>query len=122
MSRRRRRRAHVQMDVLGEASSIVERAVLGEACAVTLGPVVFFSTQAGDAWLLDPADALARCLARGGDALPVGIVETAETFTIEWDVHFSLDGDAFRVVEDTGKVTEIVGYPVDELRGAIRRL
>jgi hypothetical protein len=33
---------------------------------VTVGPLVLFSTETGDAWLLDPADHLAARLARDG--------------------------------------------------------
>src|ERR1700719_330921 len=39
---------------------------------VTIGQLVLFSTETGDAWLLDPADRLAARLARGGGAGPNG--------------------------------------------------
>jgi hypothetical protein len=35
---------------------------------VTVGQLILFSTQTGDAWLLDPADRLAARLARDGEA------------------------------------------------------
>ena len=55
---------------------------------VRFGQLVFFSTETGDAWMLDPADGLARCLARDGVALPAGIVETPDRFGIEWNASY----------------------------------
>jgi hypothetical protein len=38
---------------------------------IGIGPLVFFSTQTGDAWILDPAGQLATRLAVDGDVLRV---------------------------------------------------
>ena len=46
------------MRVTQEAQYIVRRAREHDARVVTLGQLVFFSTDSGDAWLLDPEDAL----------------------------------------------------------------
>src|SRR5271167_2246629 len=46
---------------------------------VTVGQLVLFSTETGDAWLLDPADQLAARLARDGDPEPIHIEEN-DTF------------------------------------------
>jgi hypothetical protein len=43
---------------------------------VTLGQLIFFSTETGDAWLLDWEDGLAAPLARDGDPEPIHIEET----------------------------------------------
>lgn len=48
----------------------------------TLGPLLFFSTETGDAWVLDPADHLALCLARDGEPLPANIIETPDTVRV----------------------------------------
>ena len=50
---------------------------------VTVGLLVLFATETGDAWLLDRTDFLAARLARNGEAEPIQIVETAATFAIE---------------------------------------
>ena len=55
------------------------RAAANEFRVVTLGPLVFFSTETGDGWMLDPQDGLANCLARDGDPLPVDIKETDDS-------------------------------------------
>jgi len=49
---------------------------------VTIGQLVLFSTETGDAWLLDPADRLAARLARDGESEPVHIEETDTTFAM----------------------------------------
>src|SRR6516162_4867497 len=38
---------------------------------VTIGQLILFSTETGDAWLLDPTDQLAARLARGGASEPI---------------------------------------------------
>lgn len=57
--------------VVREVEYIVARAAESDARVVTLGQLVFFSTETGDAWLLDPEDRLALCLAKAGRRLPV---------------------------------------------------
>jgi len=49
---------------------------------VSVGQLILFSTETGDAWLLDPADRLAARLARDGESEPVRIEETDTTFAI----------------------------------------
>jgi hypothetical protein len=43
-----------------------------------------FSTDTGDAWLLDPTDRLAARLAREGDPAPISIEEIDTSFAIGW--------------------------------------
>jgi hypothetical protein len=105
-----------QMNVSREAATVLACAAAQEARVISLGPLLFFSSETGDAWVLEPADRLARCLGRAGVALPTGIVETPDTFSIEWQATYALDGEVFIVAEGDGRVTTIVGYPVDAIR------
>src|SRR5215475_8600701 len=59
---------------------------------VTIGQLVLFSTETGDAWLLDPADRLAARLARDGDSEPIHIEETDTTFAIGWKGRYRIKG------------------------------
>ena len=59
---------------------------------VTIGQLVLFSTETGDAWLLDPADRLAARLARDGDSEPIHIEDTDTTFAIGWKGRYHLEG------------------------------
>jgi hypothetical protein len=114
----------VEADIsfLREAEYIARRAADRDARVVTAGPLLFFSTSSGDAWVLDPRDSLARCLARDGETLPPGITETAETFSVEWTSDYRLDGDAFVFGERSGGVRVVMGYPVTEIRRAVQQL
>ena len=67
-----------------EIKYIQRRAAEHDARFVTVGPLVFFSTQTGDAWMLDPSDHLAARLARDGDPEPIDFQETDTNFAIGW--------------------------------------
>ena len=80
---------------------------------ISIGPLVFFSTETGDAWILEPAGQLATKLAVDGDPLPTLIEETDAEFAIGWQGQYRIEGDAF-IYEDnhTRRTTAIRGYPL----------
>jgi len=83
---------------------------------VTVGPLILFSTETGDAWLLDPADRLAAWLARGAESESIHIEESDTTFAIGWKGRYRIEGPAFVYADnDSGRVTRILGYPTDQL-------
>ena len=86
---------------------------------VTLGRLILFSTDTGDAWLLDVTDQLAVRLARDGDPEPVHLEETDASFAIEWKGHYRIEGPAFVYADrDSGRVTTILGYPTQKIAQA----
>ena len=99
---------------------IQRRAADSDGRIVSIGQLILFSTETGDAWLLDPADRLAARLARDGESEPIHIEETDTTFAIGWKGRYRIEGSAFVYADhDTGRVTTILGYPVDKLTPAI---
>ncbi|WP_299159679.1 hypothetical protein [Accumulibacter sp.] len=110
-----------EASVTGEVSYIQRLAFQRDARVVTLGSLVFFSTQSGDAWLLDTEDGLALKLAEDGDPLPNRIIETTERFMIEWNMTYQIDDTVFIYLDATGSRRVIVGYPIAEIRKAIER-
>jgi hypothetical protein len=88
----------------------------GDSRIVTIAQLVLFSTQTGDAWLLDPADRLAAWLAHAGERQPVQIEETDTTFAVGWNGRYHIEGPAF-VYSDriTGRTITILGYPTEIL-------
>ena len=83
---------------------------------VTVGQLILFSTETGDAWLLDPADRLAARLAQAGDSEAVHIEETDSSFAIARKGRDSIEGPAFIYSDrDTGRTITILGYPTDKL-------
>jgi hypothetical protein len=127
--RRRHKRPHgqpgdlldarmVKIQVHREIRYITQLAQTGEARIVTVGDLVFFSTSTGDAWLLDPKDHYAMCLCQGGEPQPFRVIETADAFAIEWSASFAIEGQAFVVQEQSGKVVLKDGYPTAAIAGA----
>lgn len=83
-----------------------------DARFVTVGSLALFSTDTGDAWLLDPEDHLAARLARDGDPEEVYFEETDTSFAIGWKGNYRINGNAFVYIDrDSGRIVTILGYP-----------
>jgi hypothetical protein len=106
-----------------EIRLIQHRAAEHEGRVVGLGSLLLFSTNTGDAWILDPADQLAARLARDGDPLAVYVEESESKYAIGWQGHFRIDGDLFEYEDNEAphKVT-IHGYPISLLLQMIEKL
>lgn len=123
------RQRHASAEYLSGAAININRevdyirkcAASRDARVVTLGALAFFSSESGDAWVLDPADGLALCLMRDGVAQPARIIDTDSTTGIEWDRSYSIQEGQFCTIErQTGRVTTIVGYPMQAILAAIK--
>jgi hypothetical protein len=105
-----------------EVRYIQWRAAQNDSRIVTTGSVVLFSTETGDAWMLDPADQLATPVARQGEALPVHIVDTDRNFTVAWAGNYRIDGELFLYRDkDFGNTRTIFGYPTDRIAQQISK-
>ena len=94
-----------------EIDYIQRRAAENDGRFVTVGPLILFSTDTGDAWLLDPADHLAARLARDGDPEPIYFEETDTNFAIGWKGNYSIEGDAFIYIDrESGRIVTILAY------------
>jgi len=83
---------------------------------------VFFSTQTGDAWILDPTDQLAARLAYDGDLIALYIEETDTNYAIGWQGRYRIENDTFIYEDnDTGRLIAIRGYPTQLLLRAIAK-
>jgi hypothetical protein len=95
---------------------IQRRAAEYDARFVTVGPLVFFSTQTGDAWMLDPSDQLAARLACDGDPEPIDFQETDTNRAIGWKGNYHIEGRAFVYADrEAGRIITILGYPTAKL-------
>jgi hypothetical protein len=102
-----------------EIRYIQDKAAAHDGRMVTLGQLILFSTDTGDAWLLDVTDQLATRLARDGDPEPIHLEETDATFAIEWKGHYRIEGSAFVYADRaTGRVTTVLGYPTQKIAQA----
>ncbi len=94
-----------------EIKYIQRRAAEHDGRFVTIGPLALFSTETGDAWILDPSDQLAARLARDGDPEPIDFEETDTNFAIDWKGNYCIEGRAFVYADrKSGRVTAILGY------------
>ena len=99
-----------------EIRYIQGRAAEHDGRFVTVGSLTLFSTDTGDAWLLDPEDHLAARVARDGDPEDVYFEETDTRFAIGWRGEYRIDGDAFVFIDrDSGRVLTIFGYPIHRI-------
>jgi hypothetical protein len=102
--------------VAEEIGYIRDRAAEQDGRIVSVGPLTLFSTETGDAWLLDPANHLAARLARAGDPEELHFEETNASFAIGWKGNYRIDGDAFVFIDrETARITTILGYPTRRL-------
>ena len=113
---------HKSLRIAKEIGHIQHRAAEHDGRIVNIGPLVLFSTQTGDAWILDPADQLAARLAYDGDPLELYVEETGTNYAIGWQGSYRIDNDTF-VYEDnkTGRLIAIRGYPTKLLLRAIAK-
>jgi len=96
-----------------EIRYIQRRAAEYDGRRVTIGPLALFSTETGDAWLLDMQDHLAARLAHNGDPEEVYFEETDTRYAIGWKGKYRIDGDAFVYIDnDSSRVLTILGYPI----------
>ena len=120
MKRRKQRRLNrEEVSVNKEADYIIKKAQARDSRVVWLGGLVFFSTQTGDAWVLDPTDKLALCLARDGERQNFSMLETPTNFQIAWEAQYHIDGETFAVCTKDGRVRTILGYPTREIEHTI---
>lgn len=105
------------VNFLKEVDYILGLAIEGKSRAVALERCVLFSTEDGDAWVLDADDGVALCLSWHGQRQDFVIEENAERFFVGYDADFSLQDNVFSVRSDNPKIggRTIFGYPAAEL-------
>ena len=107
----------IAAELRGEAKTVVTTS--GAACP----PFVLFSTGIGDAWLLEPDEALAMCLVWQGASQTVGVRDDPARLEVEWDCGYELLGDFFHVESKHPVIgtRAIGGYPLKEVRKLLDR-
>ncbi|HEX6565961.1 MAG TPA: hypothetical protein VF020_16850 [Chthoniobacterales bacterium] len=105
-----------ELVLANEVDYIRNKAIARTGCVVAVGPLILFSTESGDAWMLDPADHLAAPLVRDGEYQSVSMAETDKTFAVDWRGGYEIDGDLFLYSDyDSARITSISGYPTAEI-------
>lgn len=119
-----------RLTLVKECDAIVAAAMAGAGKLVITGPeivdvpLILFSTPDGDAWLLEPNEGKAAALCWRGERQNSQVTDDGEQVTIGWDGYFNLVGQAFAVDVDVPTIgrRDIHGYPLSELRDAMRKV
>ena len=99
-----------------EVRYIQRRAAEHDSRIVSIGQLVLFSSESGDAWMLDPCEHLAVRLASDGHPEPIYIEDTETTFTVAWTGQYGIVGPAFLYTDRHSKrVTTMFGHPIRKL-------
>lgn len=114
-------RARGEINITSETEYIITKAEQRDARLVLFGSLVLFSTQTGDAWMLDPDDQLALCLAIDGVRQKFYVRDTQENYQIEWNARYAIDGEAFIIIPHGGGQRVIMGYPINKIQREIKR-
>jgi len=81
---------------------------------VKLNELLLFSTDTGDAWILDIDDKKAICLMKNFEKQSYNIYDTPKQFVIEWKYKYIIENETFIIVDDF-EMKEIIGYPIKEI-------
>ena len=102
---------------LGDEIAYVRRRARDHSSTVVFfGSLILFSSESGDAWVLDPSDNLAACIARAGDPEELSFWEDSNTCTIDWKGNFYIQKDLFCYIDgDSGRKVVILGYPTEQI-------
>lgn len=105
-----------------EVRYMQRRAAQEDSRIVSIGPLLLFSTETGDAWILDPADQLATPIAHQREALPVHIEDTETNFAVGWRGDYRIEGELFIYRDkDSGNTRTIFGYPTERIAQQISK-
>ena len=77
-----------------EVRYVQRRAARRDGRFVRVDRLILFSTDSGDAWLLDPSERLATRLAREGEPEPVHIEESDTNFAVAWTGYYRIKDTA----------------------------
>ena len=108
-------RSRGEISIKREADYIIRKAQERDSRIVEFGELILFSTQTGDAWLLDREDHLAMCLARNGIEEDYTILDTEQNFQIHWNAQYEIQDEVFLVFTRGKGAKAILGYPTKEI-------
>ncbi len=99
-----------------EIGYIQARAALRDPRLVRVNSLALFSTESGDAWLLDPRDHTAARLARDGEPEELYFEENEAQVAIGWKGSYRIEGNAFLYTDrESNRLISIEGYPTGAL-------
>jgi hypothetical protein len=113
----------LKITLMGGVEAIQEMAEKREASTKEIGVFFFYSTAAGDAWLLEMTDCDCVQVAADGKRLEAPIDENPETIEINWSHTFSVRNKVLELTAYADKsVTLLPEAPSQNINAAQRRI
>lgn len=107
-------------DIHKEIDYLLETASKGTSKVILLDGLILFSTNKGDAWIIDFEYHGAHCLMQGFEKQPFEALNTEDSFYIEWEERYAIENNNFFVYRD-GRAVVFYDYPVSEIKKMIAR-
>lgn len=104
-----------EISINKEIAYLLDCTMNGLSKVISLNKLILFSTDDGDAWMIDSEDKGALCLMRGFERQPFTAFDTEDHFYVKWELRYIIDGERFLVKGDDGKVAAYFNYPVLEI-------
>ncbi len=112
-----------QITLLSRAEPIIKKALGRKAATHEIGVFFFFSTAAGDAWLLELTDCDCIQLAKDGQRLELEIEEDPETIEVNWTHTFTVTKKVLELTAYADRnVVQLPDAPAREINAALRRI
>jgi len=122
---------HKDRSLASEVEAIISACLSGKGKAIATGPetlsnqpFVLFSTEDGDAWMLDPEEDQALCLVWHGARQAFTVRDLPDRLEVLWDGTYELNGSFFSIQTEHPEIGArfITGYPVDPIRKLLEQI
>ncbi len=112
-----------RITLMGGVEAIQEKAERREPFTREIGVFFFYSTAAGDAWLLEMTDCDCVQVARGGERLEPPIDENPETIEVNWSHQFRIVNRTLELTAYKDRsVMELEDAPTQSINAMLRRI
>lgn len=107
---------------MAEVEKVQQTAMLRRESCRELGVFVLFSTQDGDAWVLETTERDAFQAGAAGLPLPLPVHENREVIEVDWSHSFALYRRLRLTEHESGAETELRRAPTMQISAALRRI
>lgn len=110
------------VDINKDIDLIIKKAQSHISHIIRINELIIFSTDTGDAWILDTEDNFAICLVKADVKQKFKIIDTPSQFGFDWDHKYQINGNKFTVINKMGGIRTIIGYPLKEIEKIKQRI
>lgn len=112
-----------KITLMSGVEAIQELAVKREVAAREIGVFFFYSTAAGDAWLLEMTDCDCVQVAKGGERLEAPIDENPETIEVNWSHTFKIVNKKLELTAYSDRSAMVMeDAPAQAINAMLRRI